>query len=69
MKIFLLIYITYTTSSVGPQLVLLLKTNACMKKGSLLSDLRACVAYLWLNGLEGRFVLVHLEVELGGGDG
>lgn len=29
----------------------------------------ARVSYLWIDGLEARFVFIHLEVELGGGDG
>lgn len=26
-------------------------------------------SYLWIDGLEARLVFIHLEVELGGGDG
>lgn len=29
----------------------------------------ARVSYLWIDGLEARLVFIHLEVELGGGDG
>lgn len=29
----------------------------------------ARVSYLWIDGLEALVVLIHLEVELGGGDG